>query len=45
MSVRWQTKLVATYSETYTLTVNADPAFVLYLDGEVKMDSWIFDGP
>ena len=42
MSLRWQTKLVAPYSETYELDIEIDPAFALYLDGELKTDMWKF---
>ena len=45
MSIRWQTKLVVPYSETYTLDINHDPAFALYLDGELKTDGWYYMGP
>ena len=44
VSVRWQTKLVAPYSETYALSIDHDPAFALYLDGELKTDAWYYDG-
>ena len=45
MSVRWQTKLVAPYSETYTLDIDHDPAFALYLNSELKTDAWYYAGP
>ena len=45
MSVRWQTKLVAPYSETYTLDIEVDRSFAFYLDGELKTDLWNYEGP
>ena len=44
VSVRWQTKLVAPYSETYTIYFTVDPAFAIYLDGELKTNFWRFAG-
>lgn len=40
MSARWQGKLLAPSSETFTLYVRADDAARLYVDHELVIDAW-----
>lgn len=40
MSARWQGKLLAPSSETFTLYVRADDAARLYFDHELVIDAW-----
>lgn len=40
MSARWQGKLLAPSSETFTLYVKADDAARLYVDHELVIDAW-----
>ena len=45
VSVRWWTKLVVPYTETYTWVIDHDPAFRLWIDGILEGDFWFFAGP
>lgn len=40
MSARWEGKLLAPSSETFTLYVKADDAARLYVDHELVIDAW-----
>lgn len=40
VSVRWEGKLMAPSSETFTLYLRADDAAVLSIDHEVVIDAW-----
>ncbi|CAN0387446.1 unnamed protein product, partial [Scytosiphon promiscuus] len=40
VSARWQGKLLAPSSETFTLYVKADDAARLYVDHELVIDAW-----
>ena len=43
--VRWWSKLIPLYSETFTFDIEHDPAFALYIDDVLKTDSWYYSGP
>lgn len=45
VSVRWWAKIIAPFSETYTLDITHDPAFALYIDDTLLTDSWYYAGP
>ena len=45
VSVRWWTKLIVPYTETYTWVIDHDPAFRLWIDAILVGDFWFFAGP
>lgn len=44
-SVRWWTKLMVPYSETYTWVIDHDAAFRLWIDSVLEGPFWFYAGP